>query len=924
MKISSLLNINSNGNYGGLTSLKSGVSNPVSLNGDKPDGDVFEKSCVVSFKGGFLDDFIDSLVSDVVDKVFSITDYQIQEVQTGVIIDIFSEKRFRQWLTSNKSVKIKGIMDIAYGHQDVLNPDFLIRLFEDSGIKNAFALQHFIQIYSSNPDTKKIFSRQEIEAVKIYGMLQTKDDMRKYPELLLYLYNLNEDSGEQSRIDINKFIDFLKRLGVSDLKDFDKKFAHLSPKFNNFEGISDRVDAIRYLQESYDAKIKFINQDLQNVPGARSNTSEKIYSAQPDIIDYLYEKNQGESLEPLSSIISDVAGSEKVKPSVMKTVSGYFNDFALPKDKINFYLFLKDSDVSAQDLNALMGQSVISDNESIDNVFNKNMFVSEISEITGKNKDASYTVYKNFKDLFNSLNKKSSADIDGTRRILSLIQTFNLQNASSVLNLYNSIYNTHKKNITTEEFAEFIDIMAYCTSKDILKQAKSLKQIPARLLENERDKYLTVKDAIETFLLSDETEYFTGKTAQEVYFDYKTLINGSEDAASVLRNIAGFKIANPEEYSKKTAKIAELEQYFPDRKTFLNFINSVNIKFDFSPKDEECINNCLKLFAGSESPEQSDYFMYSDFIRRSKNLLGEFFKAYPDEDIQKKILSIIAEKKVPSLSEFNKFIKQYASQDGSYDNILKHFAALPDDVDYERYVNILSTLQKRLNELNVPVKINNDNIADIDIEFFKSRTKLSSAMLIRLLDSILKPENGAIFVSKLPEAFSCGENNYSKFYIAKEFTDRVGKTDESYINIMQKLKLDKKSLQLREDCSDYLYIKAVEQALPEEFVNFVNSNSWVSSDSDKVPNLSLHARMRLIDRFAISNNNSIDELYTQETEKSLRNFLNTIYTNTPNSVIGENNRIIVDTIYNDSVIEIVFTSGGRMVTIVPKSDNFRK
>lgn len=915
MKISNIGNayfFNSAKNYGINT-----VSNPFAVNQE----DVFEKKSNMSFKGLFFTDLFTDIYLNMCKNMFSVRNHYIKEMAISQLIETASDKRMQQWLLLNKNTKISNIIGQMYGNNSLLKTDFIVELFENAGISNSFALNRFLQTYSGNSETKKAFFGQEYEAVEVYGMLRNKEDMTRFPELLVYLHNYNESQDSENRVDINGVIDFLKQIGLSNFKDFDKKFAHLSSEFNDFESISDKYEAIKYLQETYQSKIEFLSDITQNNAALRKAKPQKIYAEQNDIIDYLYEENGGKSLDPLPSMIENVSASNKITSHTMKAMSSYFNGFATAEDKVNFYDLLRDADVSVQDLNVLTSRAVIADSDILNHIFNKDFFVKEISSVSGFDYNSAYSQYKNFKDVYNALYSADRVDSDEIKKITNITREFGLKNSFSMLELYNSFYGLKKKSITSDEFIQFLDSMVACPSKDILRQAKAEKKLPARILEQEREAFRSVEERIKKYILSDTTGYFIGKTPEEIYSEYKSSIGSGIEIESILQNISEFNITGNDEYSGKTQRIAELEQYFSDRRIFLEFINSNNIKFDFSPEDEKNIDNCIKLFSLLKKTEHVEYYTESGFIAESKSLLEEFFESYPDPDTQQEILSVIAEKNIRSLSVLNNFIRKYSGKDAQSDNILKHLQTLPHDVDFDQYCKILMLIQKKLDELNIPLNINNDNILSIDIDYFKSKNKIPSSAVIYLLNSIYKTEEGEIFISKLSEGLISRKNSYSKFQIAKEFTDRVNKTDESYTNLMQKLGLDKKTLELEDNCSDYLYIKAVEQALPDEFVSFVNSNDWLEIDKDKVPNLSLHARLRLIDRFALSKNNSIESLYSEETVNSLKAMIKAIYNDTPDSIRGSDRtkRIIIDTRYGNDIIETVFSRHGKMITIVPKS-----
>ena len=153
----------------------------------------------------------------------------------------------------------------------------------------------------------------------------------------------------------------------------------------------------------------------------------------------------------------------------------------------------------------------------------------------------------------------------------------------------------------------------------------------------------------------------------------------------------------------------------------------------------------------------------------------------------------------------------------------------------------------------------------------------------------------------------------------------IEKTPESYKNIARLLEIDRRSLDIDKDCSTYIYAKEIQNSLPKEFIDFVISDDWTKyEETDTVkPKLTLHAKLRLIDRFALNGAKNIDELYSEETTEKLKQILKTVYTDTPTEIRGSDKtkRLIVDFIHNGTEIEAVFSKEGKMVTIVPRRNS---
>ena len=151
--------------------------------------------------------------------------------------------------------------------------------------------------------------------------------------------------------------------------------------------------------------------------------------------------------------------------------------------------------------------------------------------------------------------------------------------------------------------------------------------------------------------------------------------------------------------------------------------------------------------------------------------------------------------------------------------------------------------------------------------------------------------------------------------------DTFDKSDESYQNISRLLHLDKQNLHLDKNCSTYIYTRAIQDALPKEFIDFVKSNDWIqySKENEKMPALSFHARLRAIDRFALDGVTDIKELYTEKNK--LKSLMQIVYTTNPTEISsnGSEKRLIADFDHNGREIKVVFSQNGKMLTIVPRS-----
>ena len=178
------------------------------------------------------------------------------------------------------------------------------------------------------------------------------------------------------------------------------------------------------------------------------------------------------------------------------------------------------------------------------------------------------------------------------------------------------------------------------------------------------------------------------------------------------------------------------------------------------------------------------------------------------------------------------------------------------------------------------------------------------------------------FVIKLPKATAKANINYDKYSIANEIATEAGKTEESYKNIISKIGLSKEELGLEDNCNESVYTKAIFNKIPQELIELINASSWAENKegSKDVFNLSMHAKLRFIDRFALCGNKEISDLNTEETKKELNNILKTVYYKPPQSVTGRKDEasIVMLTPYKNDIIKSIFGKDGRLISIMKK------
>lgn len=876
------------------------------------------------------DDTFLSLLSGLSKTINDFSDmvqYERMEKQVDDILEAYSDKKVRETLKRIRGQKAEDHLMTVLRTHSADDREFIISLFKSSGFKNVANIETFAQIYSRN---SKPFKGQGIEAIEIYGILKSKDDLSKYSELLLHLFN-EEYSKEVADYDVlNRTTAFLKQIGLNNFNEFDEKFGHLKSKFNNFEDISDKADAISYIQRTYDDKLRLIGDVIKQNPNLKVQNPEKAYSSMNDIIDYFYEQNSGKNLNGLSDVIEYASFSNKFKPIGLKQIASDFNNFNTPEDKVDFYLFLKDCEISISDFNSLVGKSVVSDVEPLSFFVNKTELTDSISQIKRIKAVDSFEFYKKFRDVLNATYDEQTESTEDVKTLVGIIDRFKLKDSTSFLDFYNKANGAKKSNISTTEIKEFIELFKYIDSPTLLDDARKQGTTAVKLLTQEKERYLSFEKDIQEFIVDDEKSYFAGETPLNIYKNYRdVLLENPFDVKTILQNAIDYNMANQKDYSVKTIQIGKFAKFFEDKQALTNFFTQNNITFDGSDTDNERINNSFSIFNTlydendkEKSMQRINYFAKSGFIAKSEKRLSEFLQKMPSDEVKRNVLSIVADRKIPSLTQMEKFFKQYETENTTGKTLIQYLRELPENISFVDSLTALARIQTQINQLSLPVHISGDNLVSIDLSRFNTKGNISTADTISVLNSIYNAPQGTNFLSVMSD-LETEEESIGAYRIAKEIAKRIDKSDESYQNISRLLHLDKQSLNLDENCSTYIYTRAIQEVLPKEFIDFVKSNDWIqySTESEKMPALSFHARLRAIDRFALDGVNDIKELYTEKSKNKLKSLMQTVYTTNPTEINsnGSEKRLIADFDHNGREIEVVFSQNGKMVTIVPRS-----
>ena len=863
----------------------------------------------------------DELKSSIMEEIGAVNEKILREKNLAEYINILSSDDISKVLMSKPMRKLETYNVEVF---DSLEYDtvFLNKLFNDAGLKTFSQLRFFIKTYNQNPNTKDIFKGQNIEAITIYGNLKNKGDLANFPEFLLNsYYKVREEDGFDFDT-VNANLDFLHKIGINNADELEKKCAHLKPVFNNFESPNDKVDAVNYLRETYDTKIAYIDEIKQNHKALRSLNSENIYKSNLDVIDYYYFGNEEPGLGDFESIFELAAQNSKLK---MQSVSKQF-PLETPRDKVNFYKFLNDCEVDIPLFNSLMTKSVVSDSDGHKILRNYKSLTSYISETQGVDKKSADNFYVKFKDIINSVYDDENPD--SIKDLMKVIKTFGLKNADSFLQFYNKVFESKNKTITSEEVKNFVGLAVFADDKDFFKTAKVQNISPLEYLVAQKKQIENLYTEIEKYIDTDNTGYFAGQSVEEVYNQYKSsMLQAPENVAGILKAIVDFNIQNSREYDAKAQELAKFSQFFDDRESLIKFLRDNSIKLDKNAKDTEYRNCCfdvlntVKNSGGEEAERRLNYYKTSGILGKSKTKLKGFLERADKQGTKSASLGVIADVEFPTVRSYCRFIKQYKSKNGTEQDVIDFLQRVPLNTKSNVVRSKLSQLQSDLDNFNIHVPINSDNFRYINPEGIQTHGNISAYDINNLLTKYSREAEAGNLLGVLPKSLKCEKTPFSSYQIADEIVRTMSNEKEAYQNITKFLNADKKALGLAEDVPENLHVEMLKSKLSQEFVEFVNSDEWLkySDDQTKIPNLTFHARLRAIDRFAMPQISDISELYTQEIKDRLKLLFKTIYTETPEYIKFQQKIMRVDFPFDDGEMSAVFSVSGKLITVYKRS-----
>lgn len=857
---------------------------------------------------------IQESAQNFINRIAEITAVIIEERQIEKFLKAFTDKSLRNSMLTNKKITVDDLITCIYGGNDT--GTFISGMMKCADVNSLIQFQSLLKNYTQK-NVQETFRDQNIEYLDLYSILQNRDDIAKFPDIELYIHQQETAKEAPDYELLVSYPNFLKQIGIHNSEEIDTKLSHLKSKFNNFETLSDKFDAINYEQETYANKIEFLNKiinkqnDNKKLPSA-----EKLYAEITDFTDYYFEKNNGKNLDGLDKIF-DTITNNKINNNAQKQAENFFNDFKELKNKAEFYEFLADNGISTKQFNSLMAKSCVTDFSPEEVLLNFSTVSDFISEYKNIDSESAKELYTKQRDIINAVYDSNTQNFEYVEKLLNINSKYHLKTSDDFLILYNKVFNVKSKNISADEIKKFLDLADIDTSSDILKEAKDKKVQPFELLEKEKEKFETVKGEIEIYLKTANNNYFIDKKPLAIYKEYKSLFNNKNTSPyDILQNISDFEIGTSSEYANKSAIINQFENKFSSREQLLNFFSNNEIKFDETEESVSYRNNCLQLLSMFDNCENAEdlkeKISSSNFLISSKKQLPNYLENMQNGIYPANTFEVLIEKQVPSLSEFNKFLKKYSNEQSEDKNIIKFLAEFPSEVDYKECKTILETKQQSIDKLNVPVTINSENILNPDInDYMEELPSLNKTVVF--INKLLNTEEN--FITKLQNSKFQNEQEINKYRIADEIVKNSYFDNDSYKNIIGKLEVDNQINAM----PIHVYRKELTRFLNKDFIKFVNSTDWLnySENQDEIPNVSLHAKLRAIERFGLEGKENITDLYSDETIEELKDVFRTIYTEKPINTEAEQDlkRIVFTHAYKGRELISVFTNSGELITL---------
>ncbi len=852
-----------------------------------------------------LTEFLNTLIEDEIHNYMK-KKFQL-EAKLKIIMDV--SNRHRQELTTSKGdSEVIAFLARCLRHTDEKIDD-IKTVFKRNNIKYVSDFTKFLSVFYSikNPDI--IFENNLEEAIDIYGILENKQNLIQAPELLLEAYAdlvINENLSEDEIIqDLNKYAAALKDFNIKDEKGFKERFEAISPYFNDFESASDKFIALDYMSETYEYRIDALERFKKQHPDYQIKDPKKTYEAFGKYIDWAYEADE-DNLEGLQDYYNFAIKEHKTSNSTLMPYRSYFNDFQNIGDKIAFWTFLTKNNIDYSELGDFSKAPSVEGAEPIDAVKEKGRILKVYFSDKFSSSQATNYYKNNYKILISLDKHQENNGFDAISFYIDFSKKYKINSFNEFLKLYNSLTNSKVKTLSSKEIYDFVELFRYETT------GKTTNKEGLNELKNKKLQYSNLKSSIENYLDICKNDFYLGNSSLDIFLRYyNSLAEQNPSSIEAILDTISTQ-SKPEENSEIKKEIAKFSAYFDSEDDAIEFIKENKIQLEAQGQNSACLKDIYRILDSLKIIYKDkdlyrkaiDTLTNNKILSTSQNSLTAFLKKKEINANFNEIVKIIIEKNIDSIEELESFIDKYSTD--KINRIIKHILNSPENMDFKTYKEFIENFENRAKCLRKNFKITDNNISkigfgriDINIaNFFNSDS-------LHPLD-ILKGTN-------LNSPLAINKYDYINDLTKR---NRFDPALENLIGILNISKPNPKNTSLQN-----IYVEALSTQMPDRLLELLDYFNYALEN--KIPNISQHAKLRILARFILTDNTPIEQIDMQKAKNDIKNLLENIYCKMPESykIKEDDNRILFKYKIQNQDVECLFSPDGCMVTIYPK-DNF--
>lgn len=879
-----------------------------------PDRDIFVSSRVN--KKEYLDDKLLKTVADW--QTFSPEIIKLAKINYVAASILKTANEFLKQIQQGE-LDAQNIKNMVYRDYSPEAIEAFEEFIEQSGISLDEQLVELAQISGALVKKKITNCTKSREIVQLCGSLENPRDLLNYSEILFEacFFNVAFDRD----YDYNKIVNFAKAMGAKNEDALlNKTFAHLAPDFNDFKTAEDKLEALEFARKSYEIDrdiletIKTFRPELQNVD------IDDFYSRNASLVDYICDKEE-DAIEKLYLTMQFDQFYEPIAPCAINALSSVV-DAKTPQGRLELYEFIVNEDITPNELTQLTRQSYYDNVSCADVVIDRLDTIKEMVDYYSIPEDWAKVCYLN---LGHTINVAKNSDIDFYADPLFVLIFASTNLGFRTDKEFSDFYfeltkgsgksSKNKKGqqkISQKEAINFINLLSFLEF-DLAYMYNQNKKFPLYAeLKKRKVEFEKVQDKIEKLI----DKHNARRYLKDAFYTYKEYYEHYQTA----KNLETFVLDAIEMEKESARESSSLEEkfsyYFGDDEVLEAFLSKNKIKLSEDTSYTKLCNKILDSLVAKKDEKTAQELCAklakSDFIINSQNALGKLVASKSEEELQS-LLEIALNENIASAQELMLMIKPYLNKQKQIDKLLVHYKA--QKLDFRTYLAKLAQIQKDLDNLGFSIVINNDNVQMLNLEELKNN-KLNLNQALKIAKEILKEEEGN-FIYGLKESSVDRHMPYTAGQIAKELTSsQTGRYKEIYSGFLNLFGLKTSDLGFKNPTAQYEeFLQDVIKKEVTELTSLLNSDIYMYEFWNcQVPNLTLHARMRLIERFILQEGK---DPFDEASYDEIKEVLKTVYTKNPYKMEKAKGGFSVYYKYGENEeIKAVFEQNGKMLTIV--------